>query len=88
MRIEVTRTGGFAGITRSATLETAGRPDAAHLESLAHTVIAAPPPAGLPRVPDGFHYEITAAGRTIACADPHLTPAQRELVRAVLAEGA
>jgi hypothetical protein len=39
-------------------------------------------------VPDGFHYEITAGGRTVHCADPHLTEAQRQLVRMLLKEGA
>lgn len=88
MRITVTRTGGFAGVTREATLDTAGRPDAAGLEALAHRALAqgsAAPPAG---VPDGFAYRITAGGRTAHCADPRLTDAQRALVRTVLKEGA
>ncbi|MFF6956508.1 protealysin inhibitor emfourin [Streptomyces sp. NPDC008317] len=87
MRIEVVRSGGFAGVPRHAALDTAGRPDAARLTSLAEAVLAAPPPSG-PPVPDGFTYAITADGRTAHCADPHLTPAQRELIEAVLGEGA
>jgi hypothetical protein len=87
MRIEVVRSGGFAAIERHATLDTAGRPDAARLTALAEAALTAPPPPG-PRVPDGFAYEITAGGRTTHCADPHLTPAQRELIREVLGEGA
>lgn len=39
-------------------------------------------------VPDGFHYDITVDGRTVHCADPHLTPEQRELIQLVLKEGA
>ncbi|HEY5834551.1 protealysin inhibitor emfourin [Streptomyces sp.] len=88
MRIEVTRTGGFAGIPRRAVLETSGRPDGPHLESLAREVVSAAPARPAPGVPDGFSYEIAAAGRTVHFADPHLTPAQRELVQAVLSEGA
>jgi predicted double-glycine peptidase len=38
-------------------------------------------------VPDGFQYTITVDGRTVHCADPQLTQAQRELVRTILKEG-
>ncbi|MFB7245187.1 hypothetical protein CW362_22380 [Streptomyces populi] len=88
MRIEVRRTGGFAGIERRAEVDTSARPDAAEWHALAERVLAAgrdTPPAG---VPDGFHYEITVDGRTVRAADPHLTEAQRELVSRVLKEGA
>ena len=92
MRIEVVRSGGFAGIARCAVLDTAGRPDAARLETLARAVVAPPGPGAsedpVRTVPDGFRYEITAADRTVHCADPHLTDAQRELITAVLGEGA
>jgi hypothetical protein len=83
------RSGGFTGIQRRAVLDTAGRPDATHIEALAHTALGAGRAGGPPHgVPDGFHYEITADGRTVHCADPHLTDAQRQLVRTVLKEGA
>ncbi|WP_431950036.1 protealysin inhibitor emfourin [Actinacidiphila sp. bgisy167] len=90
MRIQVIRSGGFAGIERRAVLDTAGRPDALRLEALAREVLAAAgkpdePAAG---VPDGFRYAITVDGRTVHCADPRLTEEQRELVRLVLKEGA
>jgi hypothetical protein len=88
MRIEVIRSGGFAGIERRAVLDTADRPDATHIEALAHTALGAGRPGPSRGVPDGFHYEITAGGRTVHAADPHLTEAQRELVRTVLKEGA
>lgn len=88
MRIEVSRSGGFAGIGRHAALDTAGRADGARLEELAREVAAQAPPSGAHGVPDGFHYKITIDGRTVECADPHLSPAQRELVQAVLGEGA
>ncbi|MGW0843303.1 protealysin inhibitor emfourin [Streptomyces sp. NPDC002787] len=88
MRIQVRRTGGFAGIERHAVVDTAGRPDAREWQSLAERALAAgrgSPPLG---VPDGFSYEITVDGRTVYCADPRLTEEQRELIRRVLKEGA
>ncbi|MEV7283898.1 protealysin inhibitor emfourin [Streptomyces sp. NPDC093252] len=92
MRIQVRRTGGFAGIERHAEVDTSGRPDAAEWQALAERAVAAgrgTPPGGGPHgVPDGFSYEITVDGRTVRCADPRLTDEQRELVRRVLKEGA
>ncbi|GAA2929268.1 MULTISPECIES: protealysin inhibitor emfourin [Streptomycetaceae] len=88
MRIQVSRTGGFAGIARRGEVDTSGRPDAAEWEALAEAALAAGrggPPAG---VPDGFHYRITVGDRTVDCADPRLTEAQRALVSRVLKEGA
>ncbi|MEU9403111.1 protealysin inhibitor emfourin [Streptomyces sp. SID4985] len=88
MRIQVRRTGGFAGIERRAEIDTSARPDAAELRSLAERALASAPTTPPPGVPDGFHYEITVDGRTIHAADPRLTDAQRELVSRVLKEGA
>ncbi|MGW7001721.1 protealysin inhibitor emfourin [Streptomyces sp. NPDC054933] len=88
MRIAVTRTGGFAGITRQAELDTTGRPDAARLRALALGALAdgqSNRPVG---VPDGFTYELTVDGTTAYCADPELSDAQRELIASVLGEGA
>ncbi|MER6674698.1 protealysin inhibitor emfourin [Streptomyces sp. NPDC000983] len=88
MRIQVRRTGGFAGIERFAEVETSGRPDAQEWTSLAERAVAAgrdTPPVG---VPDGFGYQITVDGRTVYCADPRLTAEQRELIGKVLKEGA
>ncbi|MFB7663857.1 protealysin inhibitor emfourin [Kitasatospora sp. NPDC056138] len=87
MRIQVTRTGGLAGRTQRAELDTADRPDAPHVHALAREAVAGglrTPSCG---VPDGFHYEITVDGRTVHCADPKLTDAQHELVSLVLREG-
>lgn len=88
MRIEVRRTGGFAGIERHAAVDTAGRLDAEAWCALAERAMAAG--RGTPRlgVPDGFSYEITVDGRTVYCADPRLTEEQRELISRVLKEGA
>ncbi|MER5372135.1 MULTISPECIES: protealysin inhibitor emfourin [unclassified Streptomyces] len=88
MRIQVTRTGGFAGIERHAEVDTSGRPDADEWHALAEKATAAGrdvPPAG---VPDGFAYEITVDGRTVYAADPRLTEEQRRLITRVLKEGA
>lgn len=87
MRISVTRTGGFGGLTRRATLDTAGRADTAGLHALAREALATgrkEPPAG---VPDGFSYRITVGDRTVYCADPRLTDAQRSLITVVMREG-
>ncbi|MCF3106029.1 hypothetical protein IPZ58_31315 [Streptomyces roseoverticillatus] len=90
MRIVITRTGGFAGIERRAELDTNGRPDATHVQALAHRALAASPAdaAAVRGVPDGFRYEISVDGRTVHCADPHISHDQRELIRLVLREGA
>ena len=88
MRIQVRRTGGFAGIERQAEVDTSMRSDAAEWHALAERALAAgraAPPAG---VPDGFSYTITVDGRTVYCADPGLTEEQRTLIRRVLKEGA
>ncbi|MEW2068655.1 protealysin inhibitor emfourin [Streptomyces sp. NPDC007346] len=88
MRIQVTRTGGFAGISRHHELDTEGREDAAEWESLAEEVLASTPDASPSGVPDGFRYRITVGDRTVYCADPDLTGAQRTLVSRILKEGA
>ncbi|MFJ5259656.1 protealysin inhibitor emfourin [Streptomyces sp. NPDC088387] len=88
MRIQVRRTGGFAGIERQAEVDTAGRPDAQDWHTLAERAVAAgrgTPPAA---VPDGFSYRITVDDRTVYCTDPRLTDEQRSLITKVLKEGA
>ncbi|MFE1880136.1 protealysin inhibitor emfourin [Streptomyces diastatochromogenes] len=88
MRIQVRRTGGFAGIERRAEVDTSGRPDAHEWHTLAERALASGQgtrPAG---VPDGFNYEITVDGRTVYAADPRLTEEQRDLISRVLKEGA
>ncbi|GHA48158.1 hypothetical protein GCM10010372_54990 [Streptomyces tauricus] len=88
MRIQVRRTGGFAGIDRHAEVNTSGRADAQEWQALAEQAVAAgrgTPPIG---VPDGFSYQITVDGKTVYCADPRLTDEQRKLISRVLKEGA
>ncbi|HEY9373455.1 protealysin inhibitor emfourin [Streptomyces sp.] len=89
MRIQVRRTGGFAGIERYAEVDTSGRPDATQWEALANRALV-PHREGTTEsvVPDGFSYEITVDGRSVSCRDPHVTHEQRELIRMVLKEGA
>jgi hypothetical protein len=88
MRIQVRRTGGFAGIERRAEVDTAGRPDANEWHALAEQALSGGRGSPLPGVPDGFHYDITVDARTVHCADPHLTEPQRGLIARVLKEGA
>ncbi|MEU9111416.1 protealysin inhibitor emfourin [Streptomyces sp. NPDC048483] len=88
MRIEIRRTGGFAGIERRAEVDTSGRPDAGDWHTLAEESLAAAhdtPPVG---VPDGFSYQLTVDGRTVYCADPRLTDEQKKLITRVMKEGA
>jgi hypothetical protein len=88
MRIQVRRTGGFAGIDRHAEVETSGRADAQEWQDLAEQAVSSgrdTPPIG---VPDGFSYQITVDGNTVYCSDPRLTDEQRKLISKVLKEGA
>jgi hypothetical protein len=87
MRITVTRTGGFGGLTRRASLDTDRRTDADELLSLVRRALdegRGERPSG---VPDGFHYEIDADGTLGHAADPRVGPAQAELIKRVLSEG-
>ncbi|UYQ62047.1 protealysin inhibitor emfourin [Streptomyces peucetius] len=87
MRIQVRRTGGFAGIERHAEVDTSERDDAGEVHALAEQAVADgrdTPPIG---VPDGFSYQLTVDGRTVYCSDPRLTDAQRQLISLVLKEG-
>ncbi|MFC5804346.1 protealysin inhibitor emfourin [Streptomyces formicae] len=87
MRIQVRRTGGFAGIEKLAEVDTSGRPDAQEWHALAEQAVAegrGTPPVG---VPDGFQYQLTVDGKTVYCADPRLTEEQRKLISKVLKEG-
>jgi hypothetical protein len=86
MHIAVTRTGGFAGITRKAELDTTGRPDAPQLTELARAALAAGRPAAPSGAPDAFHYEITIDNTTIHCTDPEMNEAQRALIDIILKE--
>ncbi|MFF3381122.1 protealysin inhibitor emfourin [Streptomyces sp. NPDC002680] len=88
MRIQVRRTGGFAGIERRAQVDTSGRPDAHEWHALAEKAVSAGRGVRPIGVPDGFSYELTVDGKTVYCADPRLTEEQRKLISRVLKEGA
>ena len=88
MRIQVRRTGGFAGIERRGEVDTSTRPDAHEWHALAEQAVADGQRAPKAGVPDGFHYEITVDGKTVYTADPRLTEEQRKLISKVLKEGA
>jgi hypothetical protein len=89
MRIQVERTGGFAGIERRAEVDTEGKPDEDEWRALAQLALRPVPPGrGSARMRDGFSYRITVDGRTVSCQDPHLSDAQRSLISKVLKEGA
>ncbi|WP_411105426.1 protealysin inhibitor emfourin [Streptomyces sp. cmx-4-9] len=89
MRIQVVRTGGFAGIERRAEVDTSDLPDRDEWRALALRALEPGPPGpGADGVRDGFSYRITVDGRTVSCRDPHLSDAQRALVSRVLKEGA
>ncbi|MFI5757093.1 protealysin inhibitor emfourin [Streptomyces sp. NPDC051569] len=91
MRIQVRRTGGFAGIERRAEVDTSALPDAGEAETwrtLAEQAVSDGRGPAQRTVPDGFSYEITVDGHTVHCADPALSEAQRALVARVLREGA
>ncbi|MGP3979914.1 protealysin inhibitor emfourin [Streptomyces sp. KR80] len=88
MRIQVKRTGGFAGVERHAEVDTSGRADAQEWYALAEQAVAegrGTPPIG---VPDGFSYQITIDDRTVYCSDPRLSEPQRKLISRVLKEAA
>ncbi|MFJ2769621.1 protealysin inhibitor emfourin [Streptomyces sp. NPDC087300] len=88
MRIQVKRTGGFAGIDRHAEVDTSRLADAPEWHALAEQALAdgrGTPSIG---VPDGFNYQLTVDGRTVYCSDPRLTEPQRKLISRVLKEGA
>ncbi|MFF3210993.1 protealysin inhibitor emfourin [Streptomyces sp. NPDC002886] len=89
MRIQVVRTGGFAGIERRGEVDTSGLPDEDEWQDLARLALRDGPP-GEPadRIRDGFSYTITVDGRTVLCQDPNLSDAQRSLISRVLKEGA
>ena len=89
MRIQVVRTGGFAGIERRAEVDTSGREDEDEWRALVRLALRTGAPGDpADRVRDGFSYRITVDDRTVACQEPHLTEAQRALISRVLKEGA
>ncbi|MET9596216.1 protealysin inhibitor emfourin [Streptomyces sp. NPDC006459] len=85
MLITVTRTGGFAGGERTASLDTECRVDRIELERLAERALSGESPVGQGPVPDGFSYLVRVDGKLVELQDPYLTEDQRQLIDTVLA---
>jgi hypothetical protein len=85
MKCEITQVNGD-GTIRRARVDTAGRRDAAHWESLAEQARLDLPPPYRPH-PGEPVYEISAGERVAQVAEGDLVGPLRELVRAVLAGG-
>jgi hypothetical protein len=85
VRLQVRRTGGFAGIAREGpVLDTDPlAPDEARalhelVEEAALGEVSAP---GGSRGPDRFSYEVTVDDRRVTLSEADMTPARRELVK-------
>ncbi|MFD7028595.1 protealysin inhibitor emfourin [Streptomyces sp. NPDC059917] len=88
MLITVTRTGGFAGGERTASLETTCRADGPALERLAELASDDDGAAGRTPVPDGFRYLVRLDDKLVRLQDPYLTEDQRQLIDTVLTAAA
>lgn len=86
VRVTVTRVAGDGSIRR-AVVDAAGRDDAARWDELIEQAGLGVPPPYRPR-PGEAVYHIRAAEQAVQVADRDLTGPLRELVMAVLAEGA
>ena len=86
MRIQFERSGGFAGVTRKASIDTTRLPPAekAQLEALANAVDFGqiPPPKPGPSA-DRFQYRLTIR-KTASFADGQVTPQMRPLLDRLL----
>jgi hypothetical protein len=71
MRIEIVRSGGFAGMTRRREIDTATLPpgEAARMERLARAAEREPPGDAAPS-PDAFEHAVTIDGRRYVVRDP------------------
>lgn len=86
MKISVTRSGGFAGITRRAEVDTDQRPDAGdwkHLVDRADLSDRGHPPGK----PDRYVYRIDVDGRTAHVGEADLDEPTRALIDRVFAAG-
>jgi hypothetical protein len=82
MKITVRRTGGFAGISKEAVLDTATVPDGRQVEELvARTEFRIR--ASRPQ-PDRFNYHVVAGDKRVELGEQDLTEDLRQLVERVL----
>jgi hypothetical protein len=83
VEISVTRSGGFAGLTRRASVDTDRLPDAEHWQAVLGRIGLAGLPASRPR-PDRFVYTIEIDGQVARIGEADMTGALRELVDMVM----
>lgn len=88
MRIEVSRSGGVAGMTRRGVVDTDATDDTAGWEALvaAAQFVAAPPPAASP-VRDGFTWTVVVGEQRAQLGDTQLAGPLRDLAERTLREG-
>lgn len=79
MKISVTRSGGFAGLTRHAEVDTEGRPDADALHALVDRADLGGREPSTGR-PDRYTYRISVDGRTAHVGEEDLDDPTRELI--------
>jgi hypothetical protein len=92
MQVEVVRRGGLAGVTLRGAVDTAALgPDVAAAGEDALRGLESDRPAGSPRHPDSFQYELTVvdggARQTTVLDEAELSAALRPIVDAALAQG-
>lgn len=93
LRVELARSGGFAGITVRSSVDTGALPpaEAQMLEALVDEVdwSSLPSPEARPGAADRFQYHLTVTGREkqvdVMVGENEVTPALRRLVDEVLA---
>jgi len=85
--IEVSRSGGVAGMTRRAVIDTDAREDAEEWVALASTVRGVPPAAATSGMADAFTWSIRVDTEHTVVPDGALTGPLRELAERALREG-
>lgn len=85
MRLQVRRTGGFAGIARESPVldtETLAPDEAQELHALVDEAkLGEVGEAGGARGPDRFTYELSVDDRRVTLPESEMTPARRELIK-------
>lgn len=87
MRIEVSRTGGVAGIVRRGVIDTDGRDDADDWKAMAAAVHAAPATEPDDQVRDSFTWSIQVDSQHTVLGDTALSGPLRDLAERALREG-
>ena len=86
MIVTVTRTGGFAGLTRTGELDTASVPDGDQVEQAVQALDPGRVPNNQPQ-PDRYQYRVQAGGTELTVAEQDLDPQLAWLVDRVLRTG-